>query len=111
VLTIGSLCSGYGGLEMGVQAVLNADLSFVADIGSGARKVLARRYPGVPNAGDLTTVDWAEVMSGKPPVDMLVAGFPLRIRARMCLRRAAGRACGKVPVRACGIRWPGRSAS
>ncbi|GAA1657268.1 hypothetical protein GCM10009765_03480 [Fodinicola feengrottensis] len=34
--------------------------------------VLANRLPGVPNLGDITLVDWADV----PPVDVLIAGFP-----------------------------------
>jgi DNA (cytosine-5)-methyltransferase 1 len=34
--------------------------------------ILAARYPDVPNLGDLTTLDWAEV----PTIDILCAGFP-----------------------------------
>src|SRR5213075_2264331 len=35
-------------------------------------KILAHRYPDVPNLGDLTAVDWSRV----EPVDILTAGFP-----------------------------------
>jgi DNA (cytosine-5)-methyltransferase 1 len=34
--------------------------------------VLAHRWPGVPNLGDITTVDWSEV----PAVDILCGGWP-----------------------------------
>jgi DNA (cytosine-5)-methyltransferase 1 len=38
----------------------------------GASAILAERFPGIPNLGDITAVDWAAV----PPVDVLTAGFP-----------------------------------
>ena len=69
---IGSLFSGYGGLEMGVQSVLGGHTAWVSDIDPGACKILAHRYPGVPNLGDITQVDWATV----PPVDILTGGSP-----------------------------------
>lgn len=37
------------------------------------RKVLATRFPTVPNLGDLTACDWSTV----PPVDVVTAGYPL----------------------------------
>lgn len=37
-----------------------------------ASTVLARHWPGVPNHGDITTVDWDNV----EPVDVLTGGFP-----------------------------------
>lgn len=71
-LRIGSLCSGYGGLDLAVQAVLGGELAWVADNDPGAAAILAHRLPGVPNLGDIATVDWARV----EPVDVLCAGFP-----------------------------------
>lgn len=38
--------------------------------------VLARRYPEVPNLGDITKVDWREVLRGHGPVDAVVGGSP-----------------------------------
>lgn len=35
-------------------------------------KVLEHRFPGVPNFGDVTKIDWASV----EPVDILTGGFP-----------------------------------
>ena len=71
-MKIGSLFSGYGGLTMAVEAVFGGDLAWVADISPGARKVLAERFPDVPNLGDLTAVDWSSV----PPVDVIEGGSP-----------------------------------
>lgn len=71
-MLIGSMCSGYGGLDAAVQAVIPADLVFVADPDPGAAKILTHHHPDVPNLGDITTVDWSAVA----PVDVLTAGFP-----------------------------------
>lgn len=71
-MRIGSLCSGYGGLDHAVQAVLDADLAWVADPDPGAARILKHHYPDVPNLGDITAVDWSTVA----PVDVLTAGFP-----------------------------------
>ena len=71
--TMGSLFSGIGGLDEGVRAALGGgDLRFVADVEKGPSRVLAARYPGVPNLGDITRVDWHEV----EPVDVLCGGSP-----------------------------------
>src|SRR6202044_699635 len=63
-LRIGSLCSGYGALDLAVTAVLDAGLAWCAETAPHASAVLAARWPGVPNLGDITAVDWAAV----PPV-------------------------------------------
>ena len=56
-LTVGSLCSGYEGLGMAVQSVFpESRLAWVSDIDKGACKILAHRYPDVPNIGDMTKV-------------------------------------------------------
>jgi DNA (cytosine-5)-methyltransferase 1 len=65
---VGSLCTGYGGLDMAV----GGDLAWVCDFDKGAAKILAHRYPDVPNLHDLTVIDWSEV----EPVDVITAGFP-----------------------------------
>ncbi len=69
----GSLCTGYGGLDLAAAAVLGAVLAWFAETDRHASKVLAARFPGVPNLGDLTQVDWAAV----PRVDLLTAGVPV----------------------------------
>jgi len=69
---IGELCAGYGGLGQAVQQAIGGDIAWVSDIDKGANKVLAHRFPGVPNIGDMTTVDWSQVA----PVDVLCGGTP-----------------------------------
>jgi DNA (cytosine-5)-methyltransferase 1 len=69
----GSLCTGYTGLEMGVAlAGVGLDVRWHAENDPHASKVLAHRYPAVPNLGDLTAVDWTRV----EPVDLICFGFP-----------------------------------
>lgn len=67
-MKLGSLCTGYGGLDMAV----GIEPSWVSDIDPGAIKLLEYRYPDIPNLGDLTTVDWSQV----EPVDIITAGYP-----------------------------------
>lgn len=66
------MCSGYEGLAAGVQMRFGGRLAWVADSDPGAALILAHRFPGVPNLGDIRAVDWASV----EPVDILAAGFP-----------------------------------
>jgi len=67
-MRVGSLFSGYGGLDMAV----GGDLAWYSEIEPAACKVLAAHHPGVPNLGDVTKVDWATV----PPIDVLTGGYP-----------------------------------
>ena len=71
-MRIGSLFSGAGGLDMGVQAVIGGTIAWHSEIDPGACRVLAHRYPSVPNLGDITAIDWRKV----EPVDVLTGGFP-----------------------------------
>lgn len=71
-LRIGSLFSGYGGLDMAVKQVFGASTAWVSDIDRGACKILAHRYPDVPNLGDITVIDWSTV----EPVDIITGGSP-----------------------------------
>jgi DNA (cytosine-5)-methyltransferase 1 len=69
---IGSLCSGAGMLDRAVKQLFGAATVWHAELDPAASKVLAHRWPGVPNLGDITATDWAQV----EPVDLLAAGFP-----------------------------------
>ncbi|MGW8876357.1 DNA cytosine methyltransferase [Streptomyces mirabilis] len=76
-LRVGSLCSGYGGLDMAVCDVLGASVAWHCQYEPGdkhqyAARILAHHWPDVPNHGDITAVDWSEV----EPVDVLTSGFP-----------------------------------
>lgn len=70
-MKIGSLCSGYGGLDMAVEAFYRAETAFMCDIDKYASIVIKERW-GVPNLGDMKQVDWSNV----EPVDILTAGYP-----------------------------------
>ncbi|MFG1888076.1 DNA cytosine methyltransferase [Micromonospora sp. NPDC049051] len=69
---IGSVCSGYGGLDMAVELVLGGRLAWYAETDRHARTVLAHHWPDVPNLGDIRTINWTQI----EPVDILTAGFP-----------------------------------
>ena len=68
-----SLCTGYGGIDLALERAFGAETVAVSDIDPGACKILAHRYPHVPNIGDMTTVDWNEWV-GK--VDIISGGTP-----------------------------------
>ena len=79
--TIGSLFSGYGGLDLGVQMALGSgELAWMSDIEPGPKAILKHHHPNVENLGDVTQVDWAHVESvdviagGSPCQDLSVAG-------------------------------------
>lgn len=75
VYEVGSLCSGYGGLDAAVLSIFGGNLAWVADNDPEVAKILAHRYPGITNLGDFTTFtpdDWAKI----PPVQILTMGFP-----------------------------------
>jgi hypothetical protein len=54
----GSLCTGTGALDMAAASVLGCRLAWVADTDPGAAKLLAHRYPQLPNLNDIAAVDW-----------------------------------------------------
>lgn len=70
--SIGSLCTGYGGLDLAVLAVLGGHLAWVADNDPAASRLLTTRWPDVPNLGDIRSLDWHTVAR----IDILTAGFP-----------------------------------
>lgn len=71
------MCTGTGALDRAVAEVLDTELAWVADPDPAAAALLAHRYPDVPNLGDITAVDWEEVVSDESlAVDLLTAGFP-----------------------------------
>ena len=69
---IGSLCTGYAGLDAAASSVFGGGLAWVAENDRAARTLLEYRFPDVPNLGDMTRIDWAQV----PPVKVLAAGIP-----------------------------------
>ena len=72
-MKIGSLFSGYEGLGLGVKAVIpEAEHSWFVEFDDAPSKILAKHFPGIPNYGDITKVDFTQV----EPVDILTGGFP-----------------------------------
>ncbi|MDX8148392.1 DNA cytosine methyltransferase [Lentzea sp. BCCO 10_0061] len=70
---LGSLCTGYGGLDLGVLAAFGGGrIAWCADHDPEVREILTARMPGVPNLGDLRLVDW----TGVDRIDVLAVGFP-----------------------------------
>ena len=79
-LTNGSLFTGYGGLDLAVDEVFDAETIWTSDVDPGANRIIAHRYPGAPNLGDITTIDWSgvrrpDILSGGSPCqDLSTAG-------------------------------------
>lgn len=71
-MSIGSLFSGAGGLDMAVESVFGGKVVWQSEMDKAASKMLAHRFPDVPNLGDITGVEWGDV----PAVDVLCGGFP-----------------------------------
>jgi DNA (cytosine-5)-methyltransferase 1 len=70
-MKIGSLCTGYGGLDMAVEAYFNAETVWCAEFDKFASKLIDQRFK-IPNYGDIKSIDWASV----EPIDILTAGYP-----------------------------------
>ena len=72
MIKIGSLCTGYGGLDLAVSDFFLSEISWVSDIDPYVCQWLKLRLPGAPNLGDIREVDWSTV----PKVEVLTAGYP-----------------------------------
>jgi DNA (cytosine-5)-methyltransferase 1 len=70
-LTVGSLFSGIGGLDLGLERAGMA-VRWQSEIDPYCCRVLAKRWPDVPNLGDVTAVDWSTVER----VDLICGGYP-----------------------------------
>jgi len=71
-MKIGSLFSGYGGLDLAVANVLGAEVAWHCEWDDAPSKILEKHFPGVPNYRDVSKVDFTQV----EPVDILTGGFP-----------------------------------
>ena len=92
---LGSLCTGYGGLDLAAKAAFGARPAWFADNDRGAVRVLKHHHRRVPNLGDITALDFAD-RKAVPGVDILTAGVP--DVSRIAALRLAGN--GVVPQRA-----------
>jgi len=71
-LKIGSLFSGYGGLDLAVMDVLDAEVVWHCEWDKAPSAILAKHFPEVRNFQDVSKVDFTQV----EPVDILTGGFP-----------------------------------
>jgi DNA (cytosine-5)-methyltransferase 1 len=71
-LKVGSLFSGYGGLDLAVLKVLDAEVAWHCEWDDAPGRILEKHFPGIPNFKDVSKVDFTQVEK----VDMLTGGFP-----------------------------------
>lgn len=70
-LTVGSLFSGIGGLDLGLERA-NMKVIWQSEIDPYACRVLKKHWPEVPNYGDIKLIDWSQVE--RPSV--ICGGYP-----------------------------------
>jgi DNA (cytosine-5)-methyltransferase 1 len=70
-LTVGSLFSGIGGIDLGLQRA-GMTVKWHSEIDPYACRVLKKHWPDVPNLGNIKEIDWATV----EPVDVIAGGYP-----------------------------------
>jgi DNA (cytosine-5)-methyltransferase 1 len=83
-LTVGSLCTGYGGLDLACRDVMETRTAWVSEIDAQAAKVCRLRYRA-PNLGDVKHIQWGEVE--RP--DVITAGYPCQPFSSAGRRRGA----------------------
>lgn len=71
-LRLGSLFSGYGGLDLAVEEAFDACTVWFSEINQPVARVFSHHWPDAPNLGDITAINWGTV----PPIDILCGGFP-----------------------------------
>ncbi len=83
-LRIGSLCTGYGGLDLAVEAHFNAETVWCAEFDKYASEVIKHHF-NVPNYGNIKTINWASM----PEIDILTAGYPCQPFSHAGYRKGA----------------------
>lgn len=66
-----SLCTGYGGLDLAVEAFFDCELVACAEIDKYASLAIDKHF-GVPNVGDIKQLNWASLGD----IDIITAGYP-----------------------------------
>ena len=70
-MTAGSLFSGIGGFDLGLERA-GMDIRWQVERDPWCQKILAKHWPDVPRYGDVTTLTGEEL----EPVDLICGGFP-----------------------------------
>ena len=70
-LTVGSLFSGIGGLDLGLERA-GMKVIWQSEINPYANQVLAKHWPTIPNYGDIKNIDWTQLE--RP--DVICGGYP-----------------------------------
>jgi DNA-cytosine methyltransferase len=70
-LTVGSLFSGIGGLDLGLERA-GMNVIWQSEIDPYASRVLAKHWPEVPNHGNIKDIRWGDVV--RP--DVICGGYP-----------------------------------
>ena len=70
-LTVGSLFSGIGGLDLGLERA-GMKVIWQSEIDPYATRVLKKHWPEVPNLGDIKRIEWSDVI--RP--DVICGGYP-----------------------------------
>jgi len=71
VLTVGSLFSGIGGLDLGLERA-GMEVIWQSEIDPYACKVLSKHWPKVPNHGNIKDINWRHIV--RP--DIVCGGYP-----------------------------------
>lgn len=69
---IGSLFSGYGGLDLAVEHAAGGETVWFSELAAPVAGIFAHHWPEALNLGDISAIDWSTVA----PVDILCGGFP-----------------------------------
>ena len=93
--TVGSLCTGIGGIDLGLERAGWA-IRWQSEIDPYCARVLTAHWPKVPNLGDMTAIDWendgldyGDGIARSLHVDLICAGYPCQPFAYAGRRRGA----------------------